>query len=93
MSLGSCREVGSVIFGCAEGLDRDADQFTDADLALRIRQNQSPCSAIAGQRQFLPAKFCVEIAAGQLKERIRRIFFGQRTDHTQRLFILQIVTM
>src|SRR6266436_3246718 len=86
-------EDGSVTFGCAEGLDRQADQFTDADLALCIGHYQGSCSAVTGQRLFLPAQFCVKIAAGQLEERIRRIFFRQRTDHTQGSFILQVVAM
>jgi len=68
-------EDGSATFGCAESLDREADQFTDATWHSASAL-PSPCSAIAGQRQFLPAKFCVKIAAGQLKQRIRRVFFG-----------------
>src|SRR6267378_4576391 len=84
---------GLVTAASAECLDRHAHQVTDARLALCIGHCQGPCRAITGQRLFLPAKFCIEVATGQLEKRVCRIFFRQRTNHAQRLFILLIVTM
>jgi hypothetical protein len=39
---------GLVTFGCAESLDGEAYQYTDASLARRIRHYQDSCGAVAG---------------------------------------------
>jgi hypothetical protein len=54
---------------------------------------ESAGGSITGKGQLFAAEFGVQIAAGQLKERVSGIFFREGSHHGQGFFILKIVTM
>ena len=62
-------------------------------LALCILDRPRACGAITSQSLLLSAKFGIEVAARQLKQRVCRVFFSERAENAERLFILLIVTM
>src|SRR5690348_3372510 len=73
--------------------DGGADQLLDAPLTPRIVDRQCGGSSIADQGLLFAAKLGIEIAAGQLKKRVRRIFFHQGADDIQGALVLLIVAM
>ena len=74
----------------AQGGDGNADQLQNARLALLVLDCQGAGSSIANQGLRFSPKLGVEIAAGQLKDRVRRIFFRQGADGIQGALVLLI---
>jgi hypothetical protein len=77
----------------AQRCDRCARQFPYMGLTLRILDRQGDCSPVAGQSLLLSAKFGIEVAARQLKQRICRVFFNEWRENAERFLILLIVAM
>src|SRR5437016_2230538 len=73
--------------------DRYARQFMNMLLTLRILDRQGACGPITSQSLLLSAKFGIEVATRQLKQRVCRVFFSKRAENAERFFILLIVTV
>ena len=77
----------------AKRCNRCAHQLPYMGLTLRILDLQGACSTIAGQSLLFSAKFGVEVAPRQLKQRICRVFFCEWCENVERFLILLIVAV
>jgi len=83
---------GGVAAGTESGKG-DANELLDTFTALGIADRKSPSRAITGEGLLFAAELCEEIAACRLEERVGRIFFHERGDHCQSLFVALIVSV
>src|SRR6202163_1745999 len=90
------RDAGSWRARFGEGVNgrqRSARQFRNMVGAFRIASDRGLGSSITVQRLRLSVQLGIQIASGELKQRIRGIFFHQRPDDFQRALILLIVVV